>query len=121
MSMVREYAMGGQRLVPRRAPAAPPRPPRLHPDPCCPAPPLLPVRSADFIEWTDIAREAATGKAYLHTHTDVNGRPVIIVRAAKHFTGGPPLQPSAAEQCRLTDNTEQQTSWRRSIAAVALA
>ena len=35
-----------------------------------------------------MAREAATGKAYLHTSLDVSGRPVIIVRAAKHFTGG---------------------------------
>ena len=35
-----------------------------------------------------MAREAATGKAYLHSHLDVTGRPVIVVRAAKHLTGG---------------------------------
>ncbi len=36
----------------------------------------------------EVAEEAATGKAYLHTQKDVNGRPVIIVRAARHITGG---------------------------------
>lgn len=50
--------------------------------------PLALLRSADFISWTDVAREAATGKAYLHSHMDVSGRPVIVVRAAKHLTGG---------------------------------
>ncbi len=35
----------------------------------------------------DVAEEAATGKAFLHNHTDVNGRPVIVVRAARHITG----------------------------------
>ena len=35
-----------------------------------------------------MAREAATGKAYLHSQLDVTGRPVIVVRAAKHLTGG---------------------------------
>ncbi len=39
----------------------------------------------------DIAAEAATGKAFLHSHTDVNGRPVIVVRAARHITGGRPV------------------------------
>ena len=57
-----------------------------------PTPPPRPspaaYRSADFIQWTDVAREAATGKAYLHTLPDVSGRPVIVVRAAKHVTGG---------------------------------
>lgn len=58
---------------------------------------------ADFIEWTDIAREAATGKAYLHTHTDVSGRPVIVVRAAKHFTGASNLQDSQRLCVHLMD------------------
>lgn len=40
----------------------------------------------------DVAEEAATGKAYLHTRKDINGRPVIIVRASRHITGG--AQPS---------------------------
>jgi hypothetical protein len=35
---------------------------------------------------------AATGKAYLHTSTDVEGRPVVIVVAAKHF---PVVKPRA--------------------------
>lgn len=35
-----------------------------------------------------MAREAATGKAYIHTHTDRYGRPVMVVRAHKHITGG---------------------------------
>lgn len=35
----------------------------------------------------DVANEAATGKAYLHSHTDINNRPVIIVRASRHITG----------------------------------
>lgn len=35
----------------------------------------------------DVTAEAATGKAYLHTQKDVNGRPVIIIRARRHLTG----------------------------------
>ena len=35
----------------------------------------------------DVALEALTGKAYLHSHTDVNNRPVIVVRASRHITG----------------------------------
>lgn len=42
---------------------------------------------ADRLQVTDVAAEAATGKAYLHSKPDILGRPVIIVRAAKHFTG----------------------------------
>ena len=38
-----------------------------------------------------MAKEAATGKAYLHAHLDVQNRPVIIVRAAKHVTAAGPL------------------------------
>ncbi|GJP42220.1 hypothetical protein CLOM_g1812 [Closterium sp. NIES-68] len=33
----------------------------------------------------DVAEEGATGKAFLHEHADVDGRPVIVVVAAKHF------------------------------------
>ncbi len=36
---------------------------------------------------SDVAEEAATGKAYLHKHFDVHGRPVIVVRARLHITG----------------------------------
>lgn len=35
----------------------------------------------------DVAGEAATGKAYLHEHTDVYDRPVIVIRARLHVTG----------------------------------
>ena len=37
-----------------------------------------------------VAREYATGKAYVHAHTDVYGRPVIVIRAEKHVTGKQP-------------------------------
>lgn len=46
---------------------------------------------ADSITTTDVAQEAATGKAYLHTHYDVQKRPVIVVRAAKHVKDAAPL------------------------------
>lgn len=39
----------------------------------------------DKITDVSIHRMAATGKAYLHTSPDVEGRPVVIVVAAKHF------------------------------------
>lgn len=47
--------------------------------------------STDHLKTTDVAKEAATGKAYLHTHLDNENRPVIIVRAKKHFNGAAPL------------------------------
>lgn len=40
---------------------------------------------------TDVAKEAATGKAYLHTGFDRENRPVLIVRASKHVSGAAPL------------------------------
>ena len=43
--------------------------------------------SADSITWDMVAKEAATGKAYLHEHKDVNGQPVIVIRSALHKTG----------------------------------
>jgi hypothetical protein len=46
---------------------------------------------ADQLQLTDVAKEAATGKAYLHSHRDAAGRPVIIVRAARHISGAAPL------------------------------
>ncbi|EFN52164.1 hypothetical protein CHLNCDRAFT_32681 [Chlorella variabilis] len=58
---------------------------------------------ADLIEWTDVAREAATGKAYLHTHDDVSGRPVVVVRAAKHITGACSLHDSQRLCVHLMD------------------
>lgn len=62
--------------------------------------------SADSLTWTDVATEAATGKAYLHTHPDVNGRPVIIVRAARHLTGASPLIESQRLCVHLLDLAE---------------
>jgi hypothetical protein len=41
----------------------------------------------DHLSYVDVAAEAATGKAYLHDQLDVNGRPVIVVRARLHLTG----------------------------------
>lgn len=46
---------------------------------------------ADSITTTDVAQEAATGKAYLHVHNDVMDRPVIVVRASKHVKDAAPL------------------------------
>eukprot|EP00884_Botryococcus_braunii_P020362 jgi/Botrbrau1/7009/Bobra.0165s0038.1 len=42
----------------------------------------------------DVAEEAATGKAYLHKHFDISGRPVVVVRARLHVTGQRPLEES---------------------------
>lgn len=42
------------------------------------------------LAWEHVADEAGSGKAYLHTHPDVNGRPVIVVRVSKHITGAAP-------------------------------
>jgi CRAL/TRIO domain len=50
-----------------------------------------PLYRADELKTTDVAKEAATGKAYLHTTLDIQNRPVIIVRAAKHVNGAAPL------------------------------
>ena len=38
-----------------------------------------------------MAKEAATGKAFLHTHNDRENRPVLIVRGSKHVSGAAPL------------------------------
>jgi hypothetical protein len=37
---------------------------------------------------SDVAKEAATGKAYLHRYLDNNSRPVIVIRARFHVAGG---------------------------------
>ena len=42
---------------------------------------------ADSITWDMVAKEAETGKAYLHEHKDVNGQPVIVIRSSLHVTG----------------------------------
>ena len=60
------------------------------------------IISADLIQWTDVAREAATGKAFLHSHSDVLGRPVVVVRAAKHITGVLPTLACPGRVCGQT-------------------
>lgn len=42
---------------------------------------------ADSITWDMVAKEAETGKAYLHEHKDVHGQPVIVIRSSLHVTG----------------------------------
>ncbi|KAF8062701.1 SPAC3H8.02 [Scenedesmus sp. PABB004] len=42
----------------------------------------------------DVAAEAASGKAYLHDAPDAAGRPVVVVRAARHTIGAFPLDDS---------------------------
>lgn len=42
---------------------------------------------ADDIAWDMVKAEAATGKVYMHDHKDRLGRPVIVVKVAKHITG----------------------------------
>lgn len=34
-----------------------------------------------------VAREMASGKAYVHTAPDKYGRPAIVIRTKKHVTG----------------------------------
>ncbi len=34
-----------------------------------------------------VARELASGKAYVHTAPDKYGRPAIVIRTKKHVTG----------------------------------
>ena len=34
-----------------------------------------------------VEAEIQSGKAYIHTSKDVNGRPVIVIRVPKHITG----------------------------------
>lgn len=34
-----------------------------------------------------VAREMASGKAYVHSSPDVYGRPVIVIRVQRHVTG----------------------------------
>jgi len=50
-------------------------------------------RVDDITEHT-VSSEKATGKAFVHTHQDVNGRPVIIIRVEKHITKEFPLDDS---------------------------
>lgn len=44
------------------------------------------VCSANSITSETVAVEKATGKAYVHSSADVNGRPVIVIRVEKHIS-----------------------------------
>ena len=57
------------------------------------------VCRADEITEASVAAEAATGKAYFHSSTDIHGRPVIVIRVNKHIT-------SAWLHCRAPLRTE---------------
>lgn len=50
-------------------------------------------RISDLTE-ADIQPEYATGKGFLHEHPDLYGRPVVIIRAARHRIGEFPPQSS---------------------------
>ncbi|GAB4815000.1 hypothetical protein N2152v2_002046 [Parachlorella kessleri] len=63
---------------------------------------------ADNITLTDVAREAATGKALLHSHYDRQGRPVILVRVAKHVIGQSPLVESQRLCVHIIDRALEQ-------------
>ena len=64
----------------------------------------------------DVAEEAASGKAYLHDHKDINGRPVIIVRARRHITGESRCGNISARHCPVaayTCNVQANGRWKR--------
>ena len=71
---------------------------------------LTPARRADALTFTDIAKEAATGKAYLHAHLDNAARPVIIVRCAKHLTNASPLMESQRLCVHICDRAVERLS-----------
>lgn len=52
-----------------------------------PPPSAPPIHRQGTITPAMVAREFATGKAFVHEHTDVYGRPVIVINAQKHVTG----------------------------------
>ena len=61
-----------------------------------------------------MAAEAATGKAYFHSSTDIHGRPVIVIRVNKHITSAwlhcrAPLRTEWQQTCRL--NCESPPPW----------
>lgn len=41
----------------------------------------------DALSEDDVVHQLAMGKGFLHEHCDVTGRPVIVVKVAKHFPG----------------------------------
>lgn len=65
-------------------------------------------RVGEITEQT-VAAELASGKAYLHTAKDVNGRPVIVIRAQKHVTGESQSQ-TAGCSCTHSRKTHRHAS-----------
>ena len=45
----------------------------------------------DALSEDDVYVQLSTGKGYVHTHLDKLGRPVLVVRVARHFAGPLPL------------------------------
>ena len=43
----------------------------------------------DALSEDDVFHSISTGKGYLHDKLDIAGRPVVVVRVAKHFPGKP--------------------------------
>ena len=41
----------------------------------------------DVLSEEDVLLQLSSGKGYLHDHLDAAGRPVMVVRVAKHFPG----------------------------------
>ena len=41
----------------------------------------------DALSEDDVFHSISTGKGYLHDKLDIAGRPVVVVRVAKHFPG----------------------------------
>mmetsp|Transcript_11351 Transcript_11351/g.29101 ORF Transcript_11351/g.29101 Transcript_11351/m.29101 type:complete len:308 (-) Transcript_11351:233-1156(-) len=62
----------------------------------------------DAITDAMIAAEAATGKAELWRHCDVNGQPVVLVRVDKHVTGKVPLDESIRLCVAILEEAESQ-------------
>lgn len=50
-----------------------------------------------------VERELASGKAYVHSATDVYGRPPIVIRTKLHVTGQYPIDGSKRLACYLID------------------
>jgi len=45
------------------------------------------VQRCRNIDPESVAREKESGKAYIHTHPDVYGRPAIVIQTSKHIIG----------------------------------
>lgn len=72
------------------------------------------------VTYEDISREAATGKAYLHSHVDVYGRPALVVRVARCAIIELPWQrlTSALVDCHAMSTSHAPSSSRLASPAV---